>query len=72
MQYPCIVYSKNTEKTVFAGNVPYMHRTGYMVTVIDRDPDSEIPEKIAMLPMCIFDRHYTTGGFNHDVYNLYY
>jgi hypothetical protein len=57
---------------MFADNKPYNHQKAYMVTVIDRNPDSEIPEKIAMLPMCKFNRHYTKDNLNHDIYTLYY
>lgn len=52
--------------------MPYNYRVGYQVTVIDRNPDSLIPGKIASLPMCKFDRHYKAENLNHDVYNLYY
>lgn len=44
----------------------------YQVTVIYRNPDSEIPSKIALLPMCSHERHYTKENLNHDVFNLYF
>lgn len=72
MQYPCIVYSRSRRVTNHANNVPYRHVKSYVVTVIDADPGSEIPEKIADLPMCSFDRHYTTNNLNHDVYTLFF
>ena len=50
----------------------YNHTVGYMVTVIDPNPISDIHEKILRLPLCSFDRHYTQDNLNHDVYNLYY
>lgn len=72
LSYPCIIYSRNAGKTKFANDNPYSYQRGYKVTVIDKNPDSEIPVKVATLPMCIFDRHYTADNLNHDVYNLYY
>jgi hypothetical protein len=72
MTYPCIVYSRDFAETDFAGNRPYKHCKRYQVTIIDRDPDSEIPDKIAELPMCIFDRFYTADNLNHDVYKLFF
>lgn len=72
MGYPCIVYSRSLAKTKYANNNPYNYQIGYVVTVIDANPDSLIPGKIAMLPMCSFDRHFTINNLNHDVYNLYY
>jgi hypothetical protein len=43
-----------------------------MITVIDPDPDSEIPSKVAALPMSLFNRFYTADDLNHDVYNVYF
>lgn len=72
MQYPCIIYKRDTAITQFADNDPYRHTKRYQVTVVDRNPDSEIPDKVAMLPMCLFDRFYTAGNLNHDVFDLYF
>ena len=72
MEYPCIVYRRNSVKTKFANDFPYVAEVRYQVTVIDPDPDSLIPGKIAALPKCSFDRHYTVDNLNHDVYNLYF
>ena len=72
MQYPAIVYKKDDEDVDFANNAPYRRTVRWMVTVIDRDPDSDIPEKVAVLPMCLFSRRYIASGLNHDVYNLYF
>jgi len=43
-----------------------------MVTVIDQDPDSEIPDKVAEMPMSLFNRFYTADNLNHDVYNVFF
>lgn len=72
MTYPCIVYSRDSGDTNFAANKPYIHSIQYQVIVIGKDPDSVILEKMAMLPTCVFVRHYTADNLNHDVYNLYY
>ncbi len=73
MKYPCIVYKKRGGNTRFAGNKPYKYDASYDVTVIDRDPDSEIPRKIAMhFPMCVAGRCYTSDNLNHDTFVLYY
>lgn len=72
MQYPCIVYKRSDANTLFANDEPYVHTKRYQLTIIDKNPDSEIPDKVAKLPMCVFDRHYTAGNLNHDIYNLYY
>lgn len=54
MTYPCIVYVRDSASTQHANNLPYRHMKRYQVTVIDRDPDSEIPEEVAKLPTSIF------------------
>lgn len=72
MVYPCILYKRDYRKTEFADGRPYKNRKRYMVTVIDRDPDSVIPDEVAKLPMCVFDRFYTADNLNHDVYRLFF
>lgn len=72
MQYPCVVYQRYIAKTEFADNIPYRYNQRYQVTVIDPDPDSVIPDKIAALPMCIKNRFFVANNLNHDVFNLYY
>ena len=70
--YPCIVYHRNTGKSDYADNNPYRFRFNYTVTAITKDPDSDIPRKLAGLPLCRFDRHFTADNLNHDVFVLYY
>lgn len=72
MKYPCIVYERSSADSQFADNIPYVHKKRYKVTYIDTNPDSEIPDKIANLPMCVFDRHYTADNLHHDAFNLYF
>ena len=72
MKYPCIVYTRYYGKTLFANDNPYLIGVGYQVTIIVEDPDSEIPAKVAKLPMCLFNRKFTADNLNHDIYNLYY
>lgn len=72
MEYPCIVYERDDADTQFAGNKPYSYTKRYQVTIIDQDPDSPIPGKVAALPMCRFNRFFVADNLNHDVYNLYF
>jgi hypothetical protein len=72
MKYPCIVYGRDDAETDFADNRPYGVKVRYKVTVIDRDPDSEIPMKVAMLPTCTFVTWFTVDKLNHDVYQLFF
>lgn len=72
MVYPCIVYSRDQALNSFADNRPYRHTKRYQVTVIDADPDSEIPDAVAQLPMSVFSRHFTSDNLHHDVYSVYF
>jgi hypothetical protein len=72
MQYPCIVYNRDSVDTEFADNTPYRHTKRYQVTVIDRNPDSGVPDKVAALPMCSYDRFFTADNLNHDVFNIFF
>lgn len=72
MNYPCIVYERNSVDSKFADNKLYLHKKRYSITVIDKNPDSIIPDRVAELPLCKFNRHYKVNNLNHDVYNLYY
>jgi hypothetical protein len=72
MQYPAIVYHRDYRLIRHADNAPWQNRLRYLVTVIDRDPDSPIPSRVADLPMCSFDRFFTSDDLNHDVFRLYF
>ena len=72
LEYPCIIYTRDYAETEFADNNPYSHTIRYMVTVIDRDPDSDIPSKVASMPMTLFNRFYTVDNLNHDVYRVFF
>lgn len=72
MKYPAIVYSRYDIENTPADNLPYKQSHFYQLTVIDRDPDSEIVYKVSKLPMCVFDRHYASDNLNHDVFTICY
>ena len=72
MKYPCIVYERSDIAPIKADNVNYLKRKRYLVTVIDKDPDSVIPDKLIDLEYCNFDRHFVSNNLNHDVYTLYF
>lgn len=72
MQYPAIRYSRYDIENSPADNIPYKQDRFYQITVIDRDPDSVVVDKIAQLPMCVFDRHYASDDLNHDVFTICY
>ncbi len=72
MSYPAIVYNRDYQGVGWADNLPYSRRRRYQITVIDPDPDSLIPDRVAELPMATYVRHFTAGQLNHDIYNVYF
>ena len=72
MDYPSIVYQRSRMDPRYANDKLYRSIQCYMVTVIDSDPESEIPSKILQLPFCRFDRHFTKEQLNHDVFSIFY
>ena len=73
MKYPCIKYSLSGIDIAHADDRNYKNIREYMVTVMDKNPDSETPEKILdHFRMCRFDRSYTADNLNHYVITLYY
>ena len=72
MSYPCIRYRVERGDTLYDDNVPYRFVRQYELVFIGKDPDSEIIDKLATLPKCRFDRHYTADTLNHYIYHIYY
>lgn len=72
MSYPCIVYKLDNVNTKYADNLPYAYRKRYTVTVIDKNPDSVIPDRIGSLPLSSFRTKFEKENLNHFVYQLYY
>lgn len=72
MQYPCIRYKREANTTVHADDIPYNVRWGYQIMVIDPDPDSDIVELVAALPLCSFSSDYVAENLHHDVFVLYF
>lgn len=72
LSYPCIVYQRSSSNVLAADNLAYLFKKGYSVTVIDRDPDSAIPDLVEALPHTRFDRFYITDGLNHYVFQTFF
>lgn len=72
MNYPCIKYNLVGRGARYADNIKYIKSRRWTITIIDENPDSEIPERLEELPYCSFDRSYESDGLNHFVYELYF
>lgn len=72
MKYPAIKYEFLGREYKMADNKKYIKFDKYRITVIDENPNSDIPEKIENLDYCNYDRTYISDGLNHFVYVLYF
>ena len=72
VNYPAIIYTRRNINIKHASNKGYVLNKSYTLTVIDKDPDSKIVDKVALLPSCSHDRHYVSDGLNHDIFTIYY
>lgn len=71
LKYPCIIYRFSSYNNEFADNRIYSSNKVYSITIIDQDPDSELPDKLREeLPYCRFDRSYEYDNLNHFVFTL--
>lgn len=72
MSYPAIVYSKELYDIKTANDYIYLKKKRYQLTVIDRRPDNPVIEKLMELPLCGYNRHFTSDNLHHDVLTIYY
>ncbi len=72
MNYPCIKYDLSDLEIKYANNGIYAKKKKYTIILIDRDPDSKFSDLILSLPLCKFDRFYTSENLNHWVFDLFY
>ena len=72
INYPAIIYSLADIQNSPANNNVYMQNKAYQVTIVDKDPDSEISKRMSLIPLCRFNRFFTSDNLNHFIYTLYY
>lgn len=73
MKDPCIMIERGLPSRVSAAdNLKYFFQKGYTITVVDRKPDSLIPDLVEELPTAEFNRFFRLNGLNHFVFQLYF
>lgn len=72
MQYPCVKYSLNRIENNHANNSVYKQDRSYTATVMSKNADDQIIDKISKLNMCRYDRQYIQDNIYHTVFNIYY
>lgn len=72
MQYPAIRYEIDDFDIMRADNLSYGVTTGYLVTLIDPNPDSDVIRKLLNLPFCTFDRPYKADNLYHYAFRIFF
>ena len=72
MKYPSIRYELSNVRLKFANNQKYNARRCYSLTLIHKDPDTDIVDKILELPMCSMDTSFQADNLNHWVFSIFY
>ena len=73
LKYDCIVYSINNREDLRADDRHYRNLVRYEVTLMYRDPDSELPEQLLNgFTYISHQLHFTNDNVHHDVYTLFY
>lgn len=72
MEYPAIVYQKESINTRHADDGKYSNMKRYTITVISKKPDELVLDMLLALQYCSYDRHYVIDNLHHDVFTLYF
>lgn len=72
IKYPAIKYSMNKIENKHANNIVYNQDTSYTITIMSKNVDEPIIEKISKLPKCSYDRGFIQDGIYHNIFILYY
>ena len=72
MKYPCIVYELDNLDPIYADDITYKVWRSYQVTLITREPNSCLIDKVSYLPRIHFNRFYAVDNLNHYVFTMYY
>lgn len=73
LNYPCIVYTRKNISSNKANDKNYLLHDEYELTLIYRNPDSQLTHKILEhFKYCNFGTHFVSDNLNHDTFNLFY
>lgn len=73
MKFPCIIYNTSVGRAHNADNQNYLFCDSYNVTVVDQDPDSQIPDAVLKHFRKIRrGSPFIADGLHHSPFVLYY
>lgn len=70
MVYPCIRFQLSNITTKYADDLPYATNNRYLVTIIDENPLSAIPDAVKKFPTASFNNFYVAENLNHWVFSI--
>lgn len=71
LSYPCIIYNLDGTDNLIADNSNYIKNKKYEITLIHKDPDNDIWEKIENLEYCKFNNSFTNDNLYHYVFTIF-
>lgn len=72
LKYPCIIYKLDGLSDFHANDKRYLISKRYLVTVVDKNPDTKIHEKILELPHTSLNTSFTKDNLNHYICSLHW
>ena len=73
LKFPCIIYNLSSMQNNNADDMPYIKNKRWFVTIVDKDPESDIYERmIDEFQMCTLDRTGVVDNLNHWYLTLFW
>ncbi len=73
MIYPAAVYNMTRIRPDFADDKHYLNFPGYVITIIDRDPDLDwVTKMFDTFEYCYYERSYVADNLNHWSFVVYF
>lgn len=70
MVYPCIIYDLSRDDALHADDNVYKRWKRYSVLIVDRNPDSQLPDRFSDAFNAGMERHYTADNLHHFAYTI--
>ena len=72
MKYPCIIYKMDDILDTHANDKRYLSSKRYLITVVDRNPDTILYEKVLELPYSKFETTFVKDNLYQHICSLYW
>ena len=72
MKYPAIRYKLSDIENQHANDGVYKSCKQYEITVIDKNPDSTIPDRVNQIQSARFARSFVADNLNHWIFEITY